>query len=250
MTLPDRFAVIADIHGNADALRAVLRDINARGIATVVNLGDVFSGPLAAGEVWDLLKDRAFATVRGNHDRYLIETPPEEMQPSDRAAHDDLPPEALDWLRSLPVTLDAGGALLCHATPDRDDRYWLNRVDAQGGVLPALPDEVAAHLPESDQPLLLCAHTHLPRSVRIGGRLIVNPGSVGCPAYTDTHPVAHVVETGTPAASYAVLDRQGADWSVCHRLVPYDTARMAERAKARGRPDWARAVATGWLSPQ
>ena len=48
--VPTRFAVIADIHGNADALSAVLADIDRRGIGTVVNLGDHFSGPLAAAE--------------------------------------------------------------------------------------------------------------------------------------------------------------------------------------------------------
>ncbi|MBL8561144.1 MAG: metallophosphoesterase family protein, partial [Gemmobacter sp.] len=41
-----RFAAIADIHGNADALAAVLADIDAQGITEIVNLGDLLSGPL------------------------------------------------------------------------------------------------------------------------------------------------------------------------------------------------------------
>ncbi|APZ51603.1 metallophosphoesterase family protein [Salipiger abyssi] len=248
MTLPDRFAVLADIHGNADALRAVLQDIDAQGIGTVLNLGDMFSGPLAAGETWALLHDRAFPTVRGNHDRYLIEQRPEEMQPSDRAAHDDLPPEALDWLRNLPVRLELDEALLCHATPRDDQTYWLEDVSAEGHVHPATHASVAERLGAVTQPLILCAHTHLPRIARHGDQLIVNPGSVGCPGYADTHPVPHVMQTGTPDACYALLTRAGARWQVTHRHVPYDSTRMAALARARGREDWAEAVAMGWLT--
>ena len=55
------------------------------------------------------------------------------------------------------------------------------------------------------QSLILCAHTHLARAVRLrDGRLMVNPGSVGWPGYRDTHPFPHVIEAGTPDARYAI----------------------------------------------
>jgi diadenosine tetraphosphatase ApaH/serine/threonine PP2A family protein phosphatase len=55
--------------------------------------------------------------------------------------------------------------------------------------------------------LILCAHTHIARGVQLrDGRLIVNPGSVGCPGYHDIHPFPHVMEAGTPAARYAILE--------------------------------------------
>jgi predicted phosphodiesterase len=82
-----RFAAIADIHGNCAALQAVLDDIAALGIRDVVNLGDCFSGPLEADRTGDLLLllDMNVAqTVRGNHDRYLLETPPAAMAPPTR----------------------------------------------------------------------------------------------------------------------------------------------------------------------
>lgn len=248
MPLPDRFAAIADIHGNADALQAVLARIDAEDIGTVINLGDMFSGPLAAAETWELLRDRPMPTVRGNHDRYLITQAPGEMGPSDRVAHDQLPPEALDWLRSLPMTLELEGAFLCHATPGSDETYWLHAVDRHGTVHPAGAAQVAAHLDGVAQGLVLCGHTHLPRIVRWQGQTLVNPGSVGCPGYTDTHPVPHVVETGTPAACYSVLARQGRDWQVTHHHVPYDSARMVALARKHGRDDWAEALETGWIS--
>ena len=77
--------------------------------------------------------------------------------------------------------------------------------------------------------------------------MIVNPGSVGCPGYEDVEPFPHVVQTGTPLASYAVAERRGEAWATSFRQVPYDPARMAGIARAAGREGWARAVATGWL---
>ena len=95
---------------------------------------------------------------------------------------------------------------------------------------------------------MLCAHTHLPRRVDLpDGRVIVNPGSVGCPAYEDADPVPHVVQTGTPLAGYAVIERRGEAWATSFRQVPYDPSRMAGIARAAGREGWARAVSTGWL---
>ena len=84
---------------------------------------------------------------------------------------------------------------------------------------------------------------------RVNGRLVVNPGSVGCPAYQDDHPVHHRAEAGTPHACYAVLDRTPAGWSVSFRRNPYDTSRAVARAARRGAPDWASALASGWLLP-
>ena len=46
--------------------------------------------------------------------------------------------------------------------------------------------------------LVLCGHTHVPRAVQVGPVLVVNPGSVGMPAYTDDTPVPHAIETGAP----------------------------------------------------
>ncbi len=139
---------------------------------------------------------------------------------------------------------------MCHGTPTSDTTYWLDRVAPTGEVQFRPRDEIEQAAEGTDAPVLLCGHTHRPRLVRLrDGRIILNPGSVGLPAYDDDHPVFHVMETGTPAASYAVLCKRGGGWDVSFRAVPYDTARMAEMADAAGRADWARAVATGWFSP-
>ncbi|OWU84063.1 metallophosphoesterase [Oceanicola sp. 22II-s10i] len=247
--MPDRIALIADIHGNADALQAVLADMAGRGIGAVLNLGDHFSGPLDAAGTWTQLSGAGFHALRGNHDRYLIEQAPEAMWPSDRIAHQALPEAALDWIRALPASLSFDGVYACHATPQDDNTYWSHRATEAGGVTLRDRAEIERFAEGIDAGLILCAHTHLPVALHLGGgRMLVNPGSVGCPGYDDVAPYPHVVETGTPDASYAVLARDGPRWRVTFRQVPYDTARMVAAARDNGREAWARAVGTGWIS--
>src|SRR6201992_2384822 len=99
-----RFAAIADVHGNYLALEAVLADIGALGITDIVNLGDMASGPLDARRTMDMLMALDATHVLGNHDRYLIDRPPEKMGSWDRPAHSQLDATHLDWLRALPPT--------------------------------------------------------------------------------------------------------------------------------------------------
>jgi len=80
------------------------------------------------------------------------------------------------------------------------------------------------------------------------GRLVVNPGSVGLQAYDDDHPHPHIVENGLPHASYAMLTRRPAGWQVELRRVPYDHDDAARRADEGGRPEWARALRTGFFA--
>ena len=98
------------------------------------------------------------------------------------------------------------------------------------------------------QRLILCAHTHIARAVRLGdGRIIVNPGSVGSPAYRDVHPFPHIMEAGTPDARYAILELVDSIWRVTFRHVPYDHDAMAALARRNGQPELASALATGWV---
>ncbi|MGF9563602.1 metallophosphoesterase [Neorhizobium sp. JUb45] len=245
-----RFAAIADIHGNHAALQAVLEDIAALGIRDIVNLGDCFSGPLEAGHTADLLlllDMNAVQTVRGNHDRYLLETPPEAMGRSDAHAHGQLAPRHFEWLRKLPTSMVwREDVFLCHATPSKDDVYWLDKVSGEGNVVLRPQAEIESFAEGVEQSLILCAHSHLPRVVSLSdGRMIVNPGSVGCPAYHDDEPVPHDVETGHPLASYVVLEKAERGWTPQFRTVAYDHMAVSRLAADNGRADWAAAIATG-----
>ncbi|WP_454850398.1 metallophosphoesterase family protein [Rhizobium binxianense] len=244
-----RFAVIADIHGNHPALEAVLADIRAQGIDDIVDLGDCLSGPLEAGKTADRLLSLAIPTVRGNHDRYLIEQDPQWMHASDAAAYSQLAPAHLDWLRALPAELVyKEEILLCHATPRNDNVYWLEAVSPDGHVFLKPREEIEALAQGIDLPLILCGHSHIPRAVRLAdGRLIVNPGSVGCPAYDDELPYPHKVEAGHPMACYAILEKTKAGWTPQFRSVAYDHMAMAKIATRNGRPEWASALSSGWL---
>ncbi|MDX3928678.1 MAG: metallophosphoesterase family protein [Shinella sp.] len=244
-----RIAVIADIHGNDLALAAVLADIAARGIYEVLNLGDHLSGALNAAGTADMLMARGFPSIRGNHDRWLLEKAPEEMGSWDRMAHAQLQPRHLEWLAAMPATLVYRDEIfLCHGTPEDDLTYWLDELTPDGIMRLSPVERTQALAAGHDFPVLLCGHTHISRCVRLhDGRLVVNPGSVGCPAYSDDTPVAHKVEAGSPHARYAVIEKTGGTWNAEFRLVSYDHMAMARLAEDRGEREWAHALATGWI---
>ena len=152
-------------------------------------------------------------------------------------------------MRSLPFdTVYRGEVYLCHATPKNDNLYWLESVSPEGLVFLKPIEAIEALAEGIDLPLILCGHSHLPRAVRLSdGRLIVNPGSVGCPAYDDVLPYYHKVEAGHPLASYAILEKTAAGWIWQFRTVAYDHVAMSALAGERGRADWASALAAGWV---
>lgn len=244
-----RFAAIADVHGNCLALEAVLADIRAQGIDDIVNLGDMASGPLDARRTMDTLMALDAVHVLGNHDRYLIDRPPEKMGSWDRPAHAQLETAHLDWLRVAPKTsVFREEVFLCHATSEHDEIYWLEMVQPDGAVRMSSLDAIEQRAEGITQSLILCAHTHVARAVRLrDGRLIVNPGSVGSPGCRDTHPFPHVIEAGTPDARYAILEHADGQWRVTFRHVPYDHDAMAALARKNGHAELANALATGWI---
>ncbi|TDE95967.1 metallophosphoesterase [Occultella glacieicola] len=106
MGTPQRLAIISDIHGNVTALTAVLADIDARGIATIVNLGDVAGKGPRGSEAVRMSRERCAVTVRGNWDDFL----PREDEPERGEAgwwwHHELTAEDRRWLRGLPLAHD------------------------------------------------------------------------------------------------------------------------------------------------
>lgn len=243
-----RFAAIADIHGNALALEAVLADIDALGVNEIVNLGDHVSGPLEAGRTADMLIERAIPSIAGDQDRRLTEL--DRRGGSTRTDYKQLERRHLDWLAGLPpMLMFHDEVLLCHGSPKDDAAYWLDCVLPNGSIAARPITEVEIDAESIAASLILCGHTHIPRVVRLtDGRLVVNPGSVGCPGYDGYRPVYHKVETGTPDACYAVLERAHWGWNATFRYVPYDNMAMAELARKNGLPVWASALATGWIA--
>lgn len=242
-----RLAFVSDLHGNLDALEAVVADLAEVAPDLVVNLGDCLSGPLDAAASCDRLIDLGWTTLRGNHDRQLLDRPIEAMGASDAATARALADHHRAWLAELPpVALPAPGVLAFHGLPSDDLAYAAEKVTPSGVVLRS-PQEIARRLGPSEATLLVGGHSHIPRLVDLGdGRLYLNPGSIGLPAYEDDEPHFHVMETGSPHARYAVVDRVCDGWRVGFRLVAYDTRGAVARAEAAGRDDWAEALATGF----
>lgn len=241
-----RIAAISDIHGNLAALEAVLADIARRGVDVTVNLGDIVSGHLQPRETAAHLMALALPTIRGNHERQLLGEP-SRMGVSDAYARAQLLPAQLAWIESLPATLRLRhDVLLVHGTPGSDLVYFLDTVTPEGSRAATL-EEVAQRAGDAAAALILCGHTHMPRSVALAdGRLIVNPGSVGLQAYDDDHLYPHVMENGTPHARYAIVedDAQGR-WHAQFHQVDYDWESQAQLALASGRPDWVVPLRTG-----
>jgi putative phosphoesterase len=244
-----RIAIISDIHGNLPALQAVVADIARRGADTIVNLGDSLSGPLLPLETARYLMAQDWTQLAGNHERQLLTHAPQQRGASDEFAHARLGVEEFAWIAGLKPRLQfSAELLLCHGTPDSDLVYWLETVEATQ-VRAASSQEVDARLGQVDAELIACGHTHVPRAVRASsGQLIVNPGSVGLQAFDDAHPYPHVIASGSPDARYAIVERVAGQWHCELIAVPYDHASMARLALQHQRPDWAHALATGYMA--
>jgi predicted phosphodiesterase len=244
-----RMAVIADIHGNLRALEAVLKDIRQFAPDLVIDLGDCVSGPLWPRETFMLLESLAFPTVRGNHDRQVAFDDPATMGASDRFAFDRLTQDQRAKLGSAPFqATPSGGFIAFHATPASDERCLLDHI-RDGRLVRAEPERIADRLALVQGRIVVCAHSHRPDMIALqNGVTIVNPGSVGCPAYSDPTGQPHVSEAGSPHARYAVIDvEQGAVRDVHFRALTYDHGEAANLALKNGRPDWAHALQTGFM---
>lgn len=241
-----RIAVLSDIHGNLAALEAVLADAETRGFDRMVNLGDICSGALFPRETADRLMTLDLPTIRGNHERQVLAPDRERLGASDRHAAETMRPDQLAWFSGLPETLRlTDEVLLVHGSPRSDVEYCLETVDPHG-MRPATEAEVRKRVGDADAALILCGHTHLPRIVQLAdGPLVVNPGSVGLPAYEDDRPWPHAVETGSPHARYALVEERNGRWTAALIAVAYDWDQAARDAEANGRADWARALKTG-----
>jgi putative phosphoesterase len=243
-----KIAIVSDIHGNLAALDAVRRDIARRGVDSVVNLGDSVSGPLLPRETAQFLMAEGWRSIAGNHERQLLTQGPGRWGASDAYAHAQLGTAELAWLAAqAPTHRLSDEVLLCHGTPVNDAHYFLESIDGEA-MRAASAAEIDARRGGEGAPVILCGHTHVARSVRTSsGQLLVNPGSVGLPAYDDSHGGYHRIETGSPDARYAIVEETASGWSACLLTVPYDHRSMAALARANHRLEWEYALMTGYM---
>lgn len=235
-----RIAILSDIHGNLVALEAVLADLAQRAPDITVNLGDCATGPLWPLETIELLDSLRLPTVRGNHDRWIAELPAGKRSGSVAFTHDALSAAHRARLGALPASLLLETDVLAvHGSLVRDTGYLMEDT-VNGRLLRVTQAELARRLGDVRASLVLCGHSHhAGLAFAIGGRTVVNPGSVGCPRYADnSNPFD--AEAGSPLAQYAVATRRAERWSVELIALDYDWHLVVQQAVRNGRSDWAR----------
>lgn len=245
---PRKYAVIADVHGNSLALEAVLRDIRTRDVISIINLGDSLYGPLDPARTAARLIGHDIRSIQGNEDRMILSSNVTATEPRStlKYVRSVIKPEHLTWLRAMPaVALIDGVFFACHGSPRSDTEYLFWDVRADGAVL-RHQDDRAEMVKGIASAVILCAHDHVANSTRLpNGTLIVDPGSVGLPAYEDDTPFHHVMQNDSPHARYALVIEEHCRWEVEHRRVIYDWDSAAVMAETNGRRDWAHWLRTG-----
>ena len=212
-----RIAVLADIHGNYDALKAVLADL--RNIDMCVVLGDLVDYGPEPEEVLDAVRELGCMSVRGNHDHAVaygvdcgcgVRTHWVSVLTRKLISKKYLSKESIKYLRNMPLRLETyfGGwrALIVHATPSHPLHKYLYPWESTE----KFREELAAWGESRSADIALLAHTHHQFIRVVGGVLVVNPGSVGQP------------RDGDPRAAYALIDTESGE--VCLRRVKYDVS--------------------------
>ncbi|MED0936159.1 metallophosphoesterase family protein [Bacillus mobilis] len=239
-----KIAIISDVHGNSHALKAVLKDIARRNVEMIINLGDSVYGPLDPLETIEILMNNEMIHIKGNCDRMLWE-PIQEQSATLTFVQNQLTESHIDWLKQHPSQCIVDDILFCHGTPTSDEVYLLEEMDENGAVLKS-EKNILDQLQNIEQKIIVCGHTHIPRVVYLAnGKIVINPGSVGLPAYKDELPVIHKMESGTPHAKYVVIEEVFGEWIIEKISVPYNWEEAAGLAVQQERHDWAQALKTG-----
>jgi predicted phosphodiesterase len=238
-----RYAVIADIHANLDALQVVLEDIKQQKCTHVVCLGDVVGYGADPKACLDIIRGMNIPVVKGNHDEYIgLDDNPEGF--NDAAAEavtwsrNQLTAEDRQWLRELKYFRLVANFSIVHATLDAPQRW--------GYVFEKL--EAAASFTYQNTQVCFFGHTHVPVAfirdtgvrggtyskfrVEPGKKYFVNVGSVGQP------------RDRNPKAAYVVYDLP--TQTIELRRLDYDIAAQQRKIRAAGLPErLAERLATG-----
>jgi predicted phosphodiesterase len=248
-------AIVSDIHGNVQALRACLADAESKGAAQIWCLGDMVGYGARPLQCVELLRERSALVIRGNHEQAVLDGP-FGFNPLAAAAirwtraQAETAGEPLAWMRALPERVDAPHATLVHGSPAQPLDEYIFAEDA----IDHLPHGVdySPKLARSfrliDRPCFV-GHTHVPGVIRddltwatpdaVGGRFatggapcLVNVGSVGQP------------RDGDRRASYALFDGETVEF----RRVEYDVEGAARDILATRAlpPVLAQRLVEGW----
>jgi putative phosphoesterase len=236
-----RILVVSDIHANHAALREMPENVDR-----VLCLGDLVDYGPDPRPCIDWIRDRQAISVRGNHDNAVAFRVDCGCAPAMHEAaeetrvlmYDLLDPADLNFLGSRPLTADVtlGGVRfhLVHATPS-DPLFTYLR--------PNQETRWAEEIECVDADVVLVGHTHLPMVMRVGRKLVVNPGSVGQPRDGDPRAAYAIVEDGEPRLERAAYDVEATVSALGMRTLTNRTVESLTRLLRSGgsTPDGARA---------
>jgi len=232
-----KLTVISDIHGNFEALKAVLADIDRLGLDTVVSLGDNIGYGPEPDQVVKLLRSRNIPSLMGNHELALVD--PNCLSLFNSKAKRSLlqtkqllSKESLAYLKTLPFSMSVNASLLVHGCPPASVKTYIIQVS---------PEKLTAIFNRMEHRLCMVGHTHelrlisyadgqvstalLKQGVRTlaeESEYIVNAGSVGQP------------RDGNNNAKYVIWDSANRTLEV--RFVPYNIKRTVDKIIALGLP--------------
>ena len=216
-----KVGILADVHGNADALAVTLDAARAQGVRRLLCCGDLVGYYYEPGRCLDLLALWDVECVRGNHEDMLMRLQEEPALAGEfrkrfgsglSVAASELTVGQLRGLGDLPAqktfVIDGKTILLCHGAPWDTNEY----------VYPESDASVLARCAALGTDFVVMGHTHCQMEARIGSGVLLNPGSVGQP------------RRGSPGAQWALCDFAT---GVCElRTEPYDCAAVAAHARA------------------
>lgn len=228
-------AVISDIHGNLEALQAVLEDARSESVTGIVCLGDVVGYGADPNACMETVWNEAMATVLGNHDAAacnprLADNFNEVARAAIAWTRQMLTKENLEVLRSLPYDFVEGDTRYVHASPDEPAawHYILTEQEAWNAF------EACA------EPICFVGHSHVALRVLMRrGRLVVAESEV-----VDVDPeeraLLNVGSVGQPRdgdwrASYALWDP--VKRRMVARRVEYDLEKAARKIRDAGLPE-------------
>ncbi len=180
-----KIAILADIHGNDQALKTVLKDTLIFDISSFFVLGDNVGYYYWPKECLELLsKLPQVEMIQGNHEKILTralndiiyrDTIKKKYGHGIEYAINNLSNEKIDYLTNLPskkeLHIDGKKVLLCHGSPDNNEEY----------LYPDTSLEILRKATSCDFDYIFLGHSHYPFVHHDNNRVLVNPGSVGQP---------------------------------------------------------------------
>jgi diadenosine tetraphosphatase ApaH/serine/threonine PP2A family protein phosphatase len=226
-----RIAILADIHGNFDALDAVLADAATQGLDGYVFAGDlVMNGPRPA-ETLDRIVGLHAPGVIGNTDQEVLAA----RDPAGQWTAERIGADGCADLRSLPLeqrfTPPSGSSpnddlLIVHSTPRSCWDLLILTPHPLGTTFTQTTslDEAAQMLGDACANLIVYGHIHYVSEGVIAGQRVMSIGSVGYPF------------DGDQRAAYAIAEWSGQTWSITQRRVAYDYERVARMIEQSDQP--------------